>query len=80
MPEDGDLTRTVQSLACGKKRVLRKIPPGKDVSEGDIFVYNADFTDPSRKVHINSIQVKVSVSTHRTSPCRLFLIITCITG
>ncbi|KAF9481235.1 Cullin-4B [Pholiota conissans] len=58
--EDAELRRTLQSLACGKKKVLKKIPPGKDVNDSDMFRYNADFDDPHAKVHINSIQVKVS--------------------
>ncbi|KAI0358895.1 Cullin-4B [Trametes cingulata] len=56
--EDGELQRTLQSLACGKKRVLRKQPPGKDVNATDVFHFNAEFTDPRYQVHINSIQAK----------------------
>ncbi|KAI0638919.1 Cullin-domain-containing protein [Trametes polyzona] len=56
--EDAELQRTLQSLACGKKRVLRKQPVGKDVNPTDVFHFNADFTDPRYVVHINSIQVK----------------------
>ncbi|KAI0078540.1 Cullin-domain-containing protein [Panus rudis PR-1116 ss-1] len=56
--EDGELRRTLQSLACGKKRVLRKQPLGKDVHDDDVFHFNADFTDPAYRVHINTIQVK----------------------
>ncbi|KAI0700482.1 Cullin-domain-containing protein [Cytidiella melzeri] len=56
--EDDELRRTLQSLACGKKRVLKKQPPGKDVNDGDMFIFNADFTDTAFRVHINSIQVK----------------------
>ncbi|KAI0761642.1 Cullin-domain-containing protein [Trametes elegans] len=56
--EDGELQRTLQSLACGKKRVLRKQPAGKDVNPTDVFHFNADFTDPRYQVHINSIQSK----------------------
>ncbi|EAU93657.2 Cullin-4B [Coprinopsis cinerea okayama7 len=58
--EDAELRRTLQSLACGKKRVLRKVPPGRDVEDGDVFKFNADFTDPHHRVHINTIQAKVS--------------------
>ncbi|KAJ7071490.1 Cullin-4B [Mycena amicta] len=58
--EDELLRVTLQSLACGKKRVLRKEPLGRDVNDGDIFHFNDGFTDPSIKVHINSIQAKVS--------------------
>jgi len=56
--DDNDLRRTLQSLACGKKRVLKKLPPGKDVDDTDEFVYNGEFTDTNRKLHINSIQQK----------------------
>jgi len=58
----GELKRTLQSLACGQKRVLRKYPLGKDIDETDVFYFNADFTDPRAKVHINSIQAKETVS------------------
>jgi cullin-4 len=51
----------LQTLACGKKKVLKKLPLGKDVNDGDVFKFNADFDDPHAKVHINSIQAKVSV-------------------
>ncbi|KAJ3571858.1 hypothetical protein NP233_g3479 [Leucocoprinus birnbaumii] len=60
MSNDGELRRTLQSLACGKKKVLKKIPPGRDVNDDDVFRFNADFTDPRPKIHINSIQAKVS--------------------
>ncbi|KAI0059900.1 Cullin-4B [Artomyces pyxidatus] len=56
--EDAELRRTLQSLACGKKKVLKKRPVGKDVDDGDIFEFNDDFSDPRARVHINSIQVK----------------------
>lgn len=60
--DDEELRRTLQSLACGKKKVLKKVPPGRDINGSDIFKFNADFEDPHAKVHINSIQAKVSVS------------------
>ncbi|KIM81855.1 hypothetical protein PILCRDRAFT_821213 [Piloderma croceum F 1598] len=56
--EDKELRRTLQSLACGNKKVLKKRPVGKDVGDEDVFYFNADFTDPRAKVHINSIQSK----------------------
>ncbi|KAH6905870.1 Cullin-4B [Coprinopsis sp. MPI-PUGE-AT-0042] len=65
--EDAELRRTLQSLACGKKKVLKKVPPGRDVNDGDVFTFNADFSDPHHRVHINSIQEKVSAEeTKRT--------------
>ncbi|KAF7339993.1 CULLIN-2 domain-containing protein [Mycena venus] len=57
---DALLRLTLQSLACGKKKVLLKDPPGRDVNDGDLFRFNEGFTDPRAKVHINSIQAKVS--------------------
>jgi cullin 4 len=60
--EDAMLRCTLQSLACGKKRVLKKRPAGKDVDDADVFVFNDAFEDPRPKVHINSIQVKETVS------------------
>jgi cullin 4 len=57
-----ELKRTLQSLACGKKKVLKKNPQGKDVNDTDVFKFNSEFTDPHAKVHINSIQVKDTVS------------------
>ncbi|KAJ7081972.1 Cullin family-domain-containing protein [Mycena crocata] len=51
---------TLQSLACGKKKVLLKQPAGRDVNDGDMFRFNDGFIDPRAKVHINSIQAKVT--------------------
>ncbi|THH15298.1 hypothetical protein EW146_g5163 [Bondarzewia mesenterica] len=56
--ENEELRRTLQSLACGKKKVLKKLPPGRDVDDQDVFEFNDTFTDPRPKVHINSIQAK----------------------
>jgi cullin-4 len=59
--EDGELRRTLQSLALGKKRVLRKRTKGKDVLDSDVFEYAADFTDANPRVHIASIQAQETV-------------------
>jgi cullin-4 len=53
-----DLDRTLQSLACGKVRVLIKNPKGKDVNPTDTFVVNKAFSDPKFRVKINQIQLK----------------------
>ncbi|KAJ7630579.1 Cullin family-domain-containing protein [Roridomyces roridus] len=58
--DDALLRLTLQSLACGKKRVITKVPLGRDVKDGDSFKFNDGFVDPRAKVHINSIQVKVT--------------------
>uniref|UniRef100_A0A8C9T2I0 Cullin 4A n=1 Tax=Scleropages formosus TaxID=113540 RepID=A0A8C9T2I0_SCLFO len=59
--EDGELRRTLQSLACGKARVLNKIPRGKDVEDGDRFCFNADFKHKLFRIKINQIQMKETV-------------------
>lgn len=53
-----DLERTLQSLACGKARVLTKHPKGRDVNETDTFTFNRKFTHPNVRVKINQIQHK----------------------
>jgi hypothetical protein len=60
--EDGELRRTLQSLACGKARVLQKNPKGRDVADNDRFVFNADFTNKLFRIKINQIQMKETVS------------------
>ncbi|KAK5652500.1 hypothetical protein OQA88_10405 [Cercophora sp. LCS_1] len=53
-----ELQRTLQSLACGKVRVLTKHPKGRDVNTTDTFTVNRAFTDPKFRVKINQIQLK----------------------
>ncbi|KAI1085813.1 Cullin-domain-containing protein [Whalleya microplaca] len=54
----GDLDRTLQSLACGKVRVLTKHPKGRDVKPTDTFTVTKNFVDPKYRVKINQIQLK----------------------
>jgi len=56
--EDGELRRTLQSLALGKARVLRKEPKGKEVGDADVFTWNNAFTDPLIRIKVNTIQAK----------------------
>ena len=56
--EKTDLERTLQSLALGKKRVLKKSTKGQDILKTDTFRFAADFTDPRYQIHIKSIQAK----------------------
>ncbi|CAK4243326.1 unnamed protein product [Aphanomyces euteiches] len=56
--EIGELRRTLQSLACGKVRVLTKNPKGRDVEDNDEFIFNAGFTNQLMRIKINSIQMK----------------------
>lgn len=59
--EEGELRRTLQSLACGKARVLNKNPRGKDVEDGDRFNFNDDFKHKLFRIKINQIQMKETV-------------------
>ena len=58
MPDDAELQRTLQSLACARYRVLSKSPKGKDVNPGDIFTVNLNFSHPKYRIKINQIQAK----------------------
>lgn len=60
--EDGELRRTLQSLACGKARVITKSPKGRDVENGDKFLFNNEFTNKLFRIKINQIQMKETVS------------------
>jgi len=55
-----ELDRALQSLACGRVRVLTKHPKGKDVRPTDTFSVNLAFSDPKVKVKINQIQMRES--------------------
>ncbi|EPY86938.1 cullin-4A [Camelus ferus] len=68
--EDGELRRTLQSLACGKARVLIKSPKGKEVEDGDRFIFNGDFKHKLFRIKINQIQMKET----RHVMTRLFLV------
>ncbi|KAI8577434.1 hypothetical protein K450DRAFT_252413 [Umbelopsis ramanniana AG] len=59
--EDKELSRTLQSLACGNSRVLKKNPPGRDVNSSDTFSYNETFTASLYRLKINTIQLKETV-------------------
>ena len=53
-----DLNITLQSLACGKSRVLVKRPKSRDVLPTDQFVVNMGFWDQKFRIKINMIQMK----------------------
>uniref|UniRef100_A0A8C7E5S1 Cullin-4B n=1 Tax=Naja naja TaxID=35670 RepID=A0A8C7E5S1_NAJNA len=70
--EDGELRRTLQSLACGKARVLAKSPKGKDVEDGDKFTCNDDFRHKLFRIKINQIQMKETVEEQASTTERVF--------
>ncbi|NXW79473.1 CUL4A protein, partial [Hirundo rustica] len=70
--EDNELRRTLQSLACGKARVLIKNPKGKDVEDGDKFIFNGDFKHKLFRIKINQIQMKETVEEQVSTTERVF--------
>jgi cullin 4 len=70
--EDGELRRTLQSLACGKVRVLQKSPKGKDVGDDDVFHFHAGFTNQLYRIKINSIQMKETKQENEDTHERVF--------
>eukprot|EP00069_Balaena_mysticetus_P008600 bmy_19718T0 len=71
-PKDGELRRTLQSLACGKARVLAKNPKGKDIEDGDKFICNDDFKHKLFRIKINQIQMKETVEEQASTTERVF--------
>lgn len=70
--EDGELRRTLQSLACGKARVLHKQPKGRDVEAGDKFMFNKEFTNKLFRIKINQIQMKETTEENINTTERVF--------
>ncbi|CAD6563777.1 MAG: Cullin-3 [Tremellales sp. Tagirdzhanova-0007] len=62
---DLDLQRTLQSLACGKFRVLTKSPKGRDVNFTDQFSFNESFTSPLARIKIMQVSTRVETSKER---------------
>lgn len=56
--EETELKRTLQSLACGKARVITKSPKSKDVQASDVFDFNENFSHKLMRIKINQIQFK----------------------
>ncbi|KAJ6936659.1 hypothetical protein NC652_011382 [Populus alba x Populus x berolinensis] len=70
--EDKELRRTLQSLACGKVRVLQKLPKGRDVEDADSFVFNEGFAAPLYRIRVNAIQMKETVEENTSTTERVF--------
>lgn len=70
--EDGELRRTLQSLACGKARVLQKAPRGRDVEDNDRFQFNKDFANKLFRIKINQIQLKETTEEQKATEERVF--------
>jgi cullin-4 len=70
--EAKELDRTLQSLACGKTRVINKVPKGRDVSPTDSFEFNESFENPLYRIKINSIQLKETVEENKDTTEKVF--------
>jgi cullin 3 len=63
--EDNDLKRHLQSLACAKYKVLKKHPPGRDVSAEDSFSFSTGFSSNLQKIKISTISARVENAEER---------------
>ena len=70
--EDGELKRTLQSLACGKARVITKEPKGKDIEDADKFIFNDGFKHKLYRIKINQIQMKETHEENTSTTERVF--------
>ncbi len=70
--EDGELRRTLQSLACGRARVLQKEPKGKDVEDSDKFQFSPSFKHKLFRIKINQIQMKETQEENVNTTERVF--------
>jgi len=70
--DDKELKLTLQSLACGKVRVLRKEPKGRDVGEDDAFFFDGSFKHPLFRIKINSIQLRETEQENEQTSERVF--------
>ena len=64
---DKELQRVLQSLACGKLRVLTKHPKGREVAPTDTFTVNKGFWDPKFRLKINVIQLKETAEENKAT-------------
>lgn len=70
--EDGELRRTLQSLACGKARVLNKVPKGREIEDNDKFRFNNEFINKLFRIKINQIQMKETTEEQKATEERVF--------
>lgn len=67
---DAELARTLQSLACGKHRLLVKHPKGREVEQGDTFEFNEAFSSPLARIKILQISSSSSAASTSASAAR----------
>lgn len=54
-----ELKRVLQSLACGKFKILTKEPKSRDVNDNDRFYFNDSFSTPLARFKIQQIANRV---------------------
>lgn len=62
---EGELKRNLQTLACGKYKLLEKDPKSKDVKITDKFRINNNFSSPLAKIKIATIANRVETTEER---------------
>jgi len=70
--EDTELRRTLQSLACGKARVLIKVPKGREIDDIDQFSVNNDFCNKLYRIKINQVQMKETNEEQKATEERVY--------
>jgi len=70
--EEEELKRTLQSLACGKARVIVKKPASKDVETTDAFQFHGGFKHKLYRIKINQIQMKETTEENVNTTERVF--------
>lgn len=73
LPEPKEASRTLQSLACARHKILTKHPKGREVSETDEFSFNAGFKDDKYRLKINQIQQKETPEEAKETTKRVLL-------
>ena len=70
--EEKQLKHTLQSLACGKTRILNKEPKSREVNDDDVFEVNSALSERHFRIKINSIQVKEQAEENKQTLEKIF--------
>lgn len=60
--EENELKRHLQTLACGKFRILSKVPMSREVNQKDEFTVNENFKCPLSRFRVPTVALKSSGS------------------
>lgn len=71
--DDKELKRVLQSLSCGKHKLLIKNPASDTVTDNDTFTYNNDFTASAVRLKINSLQQEQSVEERKETQTKVLV-------